>query len=99
MIIVLTDINGTFNQEVTGGGQYWFTKNTDGMYVANIVLHKFDPESGQMILDNETKRQVVVDPSVTNLTNLANQLDNTLRQTAESNFGDQSIYKENYTGQ
>ena len=98
-IKVLTDINGTFNQEVTGGGQYWFTKNTDGMYVANIVLHKFDPESGQMILDNETKRQVVVDPSVTNLTNLANQLDNTLRQTAESNFGDQSIYKENYTGQ
>ena len=98
-IKILTDINGTFNQEVSGGGQYWFTKNSNGQYVANIILHKFDPETGQMINDQETKRQIVVDPTVTNMTNLATQLDNTLKNAAESNFGDQSIYKQNYTGQ
>ena len=96
-IKVLTDINGTFKQQVAGGGEYWFTRNSAGQYVANVVLHKFDPNAKAFVHDSETKQQIVVDPSVTNMTNLASQLDNHLRQTADFNFQDQEIYKGNYT--
>lgn len=98
-IKVLTDINGEFSQEITGGGKYWFTQNSAGQYMANVILHKFDPSTGAMVLDQETKQQIMIDPNVTNMTNLSNQLDNHLRQTAEFNMSDQNIYKQNYTGQ
>ena len=64
-----------------------------------VILHKFDPSTGAMVLDQETKQQIMIDPNVTNMTNLSNQLDNHLRQTAEFNMSDQNIYKQNYTGQ
>ena len=98
-IKVLTDINGTFTQQISGGGEYWFTRNSAGQYVGNVVLHKFDPSTGAMVKDTETQQRIIVDPDVTNLTNLSTQLDNHLKQTAESNFEDQQIFKSNYTGQ
>ena len=97
--IAITDTNGTYQQDVYGGGSYWFTRNSAGQYVGNVILNKFDPNTGNFVTDYDTKKQVVIDPNTSSLTQTATQLDMHLQQVAESNIEDQNIFKSNYTGQ
>ena len=98
-IKIITDTNGTYQQDVYGGGSYWFTRNSAGQYVGNVILNKFDPNTGNFVPDYDTKQQVVIDPNTSSLTQTATQLDMHLQQVAESNIEDQNIFKSNYTGQ
>ena len=98
-IKVITDQNGTYQQDVYGGGSYWFTRNSGGQYVGNVILNKFDPSTGNFIPDIDTKKQVIIDTSTSSLTQTATQLDMHLQQTAESNIEDQNAYKQNFAGQ